>query len=111
MAPPQLFINTKTLELERQPDVYEDFEPENKQEQEAEKKDKEEENDSTDPAEDADGKDENRIAMSFPILTYVVSPILVFTSLATALAGVSSIKNDSLLKCYDLIFPGLSLGR
>ena len=36
MAPPQLFINTKTLELEKQPkdnkgDGYEAFEPENLQ--------------------------------------------------------------------------------
>ena len=39
MAPPQLFINTKTLELEKQPkdnkgDGDEDFEPENQHEEE-----------------------------------------------------------------------------
>ena len=87
MAPPQLFINTKTLELEKQQEnkSSEDFEPENKH-----------------------GKDENR---SFPILAYVVCPILVFTDLAIAFVGVSSNKNDSLLKCYYLIFPGLSMGR
>ena len=114
MAPPQLFIKTKTLELEKQPDnkSYEDFEPENKQVQAAEKKDKQEENESNDPAEDSDENGENRKAKSLPILTYVVSPILVLTGLAIAFVGVSSNKNDSLLsKCYDLIFPGLSLGR
>ena len=95
MAPPKLFINTKSLELEKQPEneSYEDFEPESKQEQEAQKKEKEDDNDKSDPAEDADGSDENRIARSLPILTYVVSPILVFTGLAIALVGVSSNKN------------------
>ena len=96
MAPLKLFSNTKTLELEKQleNESCEDFEPENKQEQEAQKKEKENENDKSDPAESMGGKDENRIARSLPILTYVVSPILVFTGLAIALVGVSSNKND-----------------
>ena len=38
MAPPQLFINAKTLELEKQPEN--EKEPSNKQEQEAEKEEK-----------------------------------------------------------------------
>jgi len=91
MAPPQLFINTKILELEKQPknekeDGSEDFESEDKQE--SGKKDKEKENNNdNDPVEDADGSDENRIARSLPILTYVVSPLLVFTGLAIAIVG------------------------
>ena len=109
MAPPKLFINTKSLELEKQPEneSYEDFEPESKQEQEAQKKEKEDKNDKSDPAEDADGSDENRIARSLPILTYVVSPILVFTGLAIALVGVSCNKNVEMGSSH---FPGLTLG-
>ena len=116
MAPPQLFINTKILELEKQPknekeDGSEDFESEDKQE--SGKKDKEKENNNdNDPVEDADGSDENRIARSLPILTYVVSPILVFTGLAIAIVGVSSNNDYGMLKWdHLLIFPGLSLGR
>jgi len=102
MAPPQLFINTKTLELEKQPEnkSYEDFEPKNKQEQKAEKKDKEEENESNDPAEDADGKDENRKAKSLPILTYVVAPILVLTGLAIAFVGAFLWEDESVFAYF-----------
>ena len=89
MAPPQLFINTKTLGLEKQPendkeDVDEDFEPENKQEWEAEKEEKGDNTDYSDPAEDTVGSDyEIGMERSPPILSYVV----VFTGLAIALLG------------------------
>ena len=95
MAPPQLFINTKTLELEKQPenekrDGSEDLEPANKQEQEAEKEEKGDNNDSHDPDEDANGMDEK-----FPIFNYIFSLVFcLFTSLAFALVGVSFKKND-----------------
>ena len=89
MAPPQLFINAKTLELEKQPenekeDGSEDFKPSNKQEQEAEKEEKGDDNDKSDPDEDTNGMDEK-----FPILVFSL-----FTSLAFALVGVSFNKND-----------------
>ena len=98
MAPPKLFINKKTLEKHPENDKedgYEDFEPENKQEQETEKEDK---SDNCDPenSKDTNGSNTNRKARSLSILTNIASPILVFTGLAIALVGVSSNKNDLL---------------
>ena len=113
MAPPQLFINTKTLELEKQPkndkeDGYQDIEPENIQEQEANKKDKTDDSEASDPAEHTDGKDDEiRMARPLPILSYM----LVFTGLAIALVGVSFNQNDGMLKYDHLIVPGFSLER
>ena len=95
MAPLQLFINTKTLELPQLPendkeDGYEDFEPDDKQEQEAEKEDEVDDNDNHDPDKDTNGMDEK-----FPIIT-IIFPLVfsLFTSLAFALVGVSFKKND-----------------
>ena len=95
MAPPQLFISTKLLELDKQPenekeDGSEDFEPEQKQEQGDEKEDKRD--DGSDRAEDTNEHGENRRARPSSILTYIVS--LVFTGVAFALVGVSFNKND-----------------
>ena len=65
MAPPQLFINTNTLELPQLPlvlpendkeDGYEDFEPDDKQEQEAEKEDEVDDNDNHDPDKDTNAQ-------------------------------------------------------
>ena len=88
MAPPQIFINTKALELEKRPendneDGDEDFEPEKKQEREGKKEEKDD---------NSDHKIE--IKGSLPILSYIV----VFTGLAIALLGVSFNENDGLLK-------------
>ena len=110
MAPPELFINTKTWELEKQPvnekgDGYEDFEPEKKQKQDAEKEDKGD--DSSDPAEDTNEKDKNRKTRSFPILTYIVS--LVFTGVAFALVGVSFKECLIRLRSQNIFNAGLSL--
>ena len=89
MVPPQILINNKTLELEKQPendkeDGFEDFEPENNQERKAEKKEKADY--ASDPAEDTVRSDYNTsFEWSFPILSYMV----VFTGLAITLIGVS----------------------
>ena len=98
MAPPQLFINTKTLELEKQPENYKvdgfaDFEPENKQEQETEKEDN---SDDPESSKDTDGSFANGKERSLSILTNIASPILVFAGLAIALVGVSFNENDHL---------------
>ena len=95
MAPPQLFINTKTLELEKQPentkvDGFADFDPENKQEQETDKSDYPE------SSKDNNGSFANRKERLLSILTNIVSPILVFAGLAIALVGVSFNENDHL---------------
>jgi len=83
MAPPQLFINTKTLQLDKQPEIVNV--DENNQEWEDDKKDEE------DGKEGTNGKDENgKAKFPLPILSY----ILMFTGLAISLAGVSSNKND-----------------
>ena len=100
MAPPQLFINKKTLDVEKlsennKEDVCEDFEPENTQEQETEKEDKSDDCDSEN-SKDTNESNANRKARSLSILTNIASPILVFTGLAIALVGVSSNKNDLL---------------
>ena len=115
MAPPQLFINTKTLELERPPKNNkdggsEDVEPENIQEQETKKKDKVCDSEASDPAEhtDADGDDDEiRMAKSLPILSYM----LVFTGLAIALLGVSFNQIGGMMKYDHLISPDFSLER
>ena len=98
MAPPQLFINTKSLELEKQPgnykvDGFAHFEPENKQEQEAEKEDK---SDDPESSKDTNGSFANGRERSLSILTNIASPILVFAGLAIALVGVSFNENDHL---------------
>ena len=97
MAPPQLFINTKTLELEKQPkdnkdDGYEDFEPENQHEEEADKNEKEDDKDNCDPDQDTNGtgNDGNRNEKWITILTSM--PI--FVGLTVAVFGVSSNEND-----------------
>jgi len=91
MAPPQLFINKKTLDVEKlsennKEDVCEDFEPENTQEQETEKEDKSDDCDSEN-SKDTNESNANRKARSLSILTNIASPILVFTGLAIALVG------------------------
>ena len=118
MVAPQLLINTKTLEVEKQPetnkeDGNEDFEPENKQEHEADMKEKEDANDSSDPAKDnCNGNNGKRKASSRPFLTYIISPILVFKGLTIAIVGVSFNKRDGILLKYDYpLFPGLSFGK
>jgi len=76
MAPPQLFINTKTLQLDKQPEIVNV--DENNQEWEDDKKDEE------DGKEGTNGKDENgKAKFPLPILSY----ILMFTGLAISLAG------------------------
>jgi len=81
MAPPQLFINTKTLQLEKQEIVNVDG---NNQEWEDDKKDIEDDSDANDPSEGTNGKNKSGKAKSpLPILSY----ILIFTGLAISLAG------------------------
>ena len=121
MLAPQVLVNSKTLELEKQPENNKE-EPGTNQEQEAEMKEKED--DSRDPAEKdtnthnensaengTNGNDENRKARSRPFLTYVVSPILVFKGLTIALVGVSFDKNVGVSNYDHLISPGLSVER
>jgi len=108
MAPPQIFINTKTLELEKQPETAkedggEDSEPVNKQEQEAKKED----NDNSDPAKDTVGSD-HEIGMEppLPILSYIV----VFTGLAIAVLGAFLWNEQAIgvIGCYFFVL-GLHL--
>jgi len=81
MAPPQLFINTKTLEVEKQDIVNVDG---NNQEWEDDKKDIEDGSD--DPSEGTNnGNNESRIQAKFPLP--ILSYILVFMGLAISLAG------------------------
>jgi len=81
MAPPQLFINTKTLQLEKQEIVNVDG---NNQEWEDDKKDIEDDSDASDASEGTNGKDKNgKAKFPLPILSY----ILMFTGLAISLAG------------------------
>ena len=104
MVAPQLLINTKTLELEKQPetnkeDDNEEIDLENKEEHEAEMKEKEDDNDSIDPAKDTcNGNNKNRKESSRPFLTYIISPILVFKGLTIAIVGVSFNSKDGILK-------------
>jgi len=84
MAPPELFINTKTLQLEKQPEIVNVDGYENNQEREDDKKDEEDISDASDPSDGTNGKDESGKAKSpLPILSY----ILIFTGLAISLAG------------------------
>jgi len=80
MAPPQLFINTKTLEVEKREIVNVDG---NNQEWEDGKKDIEDDSDASNPSTN-NGNNESGKA-KFPLLSY----ILIFTGLAISLAGVS----------------------
>jgi len=81
MAPPQLFINTKTMELEKQPEIEKENSHENSQGRED---DKEDDINASDPPERTNGKDENgKAKFPLPIHSY----ILMFTGLAIALAG------------------------
>ena len=89
MAPPQLFIISKTVELKKQTDNdkedrSDDVEAENdQQEGRVEKKDEKYESDVDDPTgtEESDGETENRKPRT--------APILVFIGLAVAFVGVS----------------------
>ena len=82
MAPPQIFINTKTLELEKRSDIEKEDGHENDQEHEDDKKDIEDDSDGSDPSEGIKAK--------FPFPLPICSYILMFTGLAISLAGVSS---------------------
>ena len=92
MAPPQLFIISKTVELKKQTDNdkedrSDDVEAENdQQEGRVEKKDEKYESDVDDPTgtEESDGEKENRNAKSLR-----PAHILVFIALAVAFVGVS----------------------
>ena len=95
MAPPQLFINTKTLELDKQPDVEKEDGHESKKEREDDKKEKENDSDASDPSKGIKAK----FLFPLPICSY----ILMFTGLAITLAGVSFNKNDD----DNLIFSSL----
>ena len=102
MAPPQIFINTKTLELEKRSDIEKEDGCENYQEREDHKKDKEDGSDASDPSENANEKDESRKS-KFPFPLPIHSYILMFTGLAIALAGVSYNKNDYKILNSDLL--------
>jgi len=85
MAPPQLFINTKTLQLEKQPEIVNVDGYENNQEREDDKKDEEDSSDASNPSEGTNGKNESRIQAKFPLP--ILSYILIFTGLAISLPG------------------------
>merc|ERR1712025_646229 len=83
MAPPNLFINTKTLDLEKQPenekeDGFEDLE------QKDEKKDKGDDNAGSDPSE---GINKENGKAKFPLPLPIFSYIVVSNGLAITLAG------------------------
>ena len=84
MAPPNLFINTKTLDFKKQPENLD-------LEQADEKKDKGDDNDGSDPSDGinkANGKAKFRLPL--PIFSFIV----VSNGLAITLAGVSSNNYD-----------------
>ena len=108
MAPPQLFINTKTLELEKQPkdnkgDGDEAFEPENQHEEEADKNEKEDDKDNCDPDQDTNGTGNDGNRRNEKWITILTS-MPIFIGLAVAVFGVSSNKNDLSAKSKHLTF-------
>ena len=108
MAPPKLFINTKTLDLEKQPenekeDGFEDLQ------QKDEKKDKGDDNDGSDPS---DGINKGNGKAKFPFPLPIFSFIVVSNGLAITLAGVSfNNHDDDLLKPDFLIPPVVFCGK
>ena len=85
MAPPNLFINTKTLDLEKQPENEKDDGFEDLQ-QKDEKKDKGDDIDGSDPS-DGINKENGKAKFRPPLPIF--SFIVVSNGLAITLAGVS----------------------
>ena len=114
MAPPQLFIISKTVELKKQTDNDNEDRSDavvaenDQQESRAEKKDERYENDVADPTgtEESDGEKENRNAKSLR-----PAHILVFIALAVAFVGVSFNKKNNDMTKYDSLLSRLFCGR